>query len=292
MAEDAAADRLRGIGLLCAGLFLFTLLDVLAKFASHSVPVIEIVWIRFLGQTVLVIAILRPWREPALYRTRQPMLQVVRAFGLFGSTLFNFLALRTLRLDQTATISLASVFVIAGLAVPLLGEYVGPRRWAAIVAGFVGVLIVLRPVGGGFNPEMLFSVASMLSYSVYNLLTRKLAATDSTRGLLLYSGLLPTVLLTPAAVPVAIWPPGIVVALAVLGTAVCGAIGHWLVINALRLAPASLLAPFNYIQIVWMTGAGFLFFGDLPDRYTIAGATIIVASGLYILYRERIRGDR
>jgi len=291
MADDDRAERLRGIGLLCSGLIFFTLLDALAKYASHSVPVIEIVWVRFLGQTALVIAVLRPWRDFSLYRTRRPGLQIVRAFGLFGSTYFNFLALHTLRLDQTATISLASVFVIAGLAVPMLGEYVGPRRWAAIVAGFAGVLVVLRPFGG-FEPTMLYSVASMLSYSIYNLLTRKLAPFETTRSLLLYSGLLPTVLLTPMALPVAVWPSDTVVVLAVAGTAVCGAIGHSFIISALRLAPASLLAPFNYIQLVLMTAAGFLFFGDLPDHYTVAGAAIIVASGLYILYRERVHGDR
>jgi drug/metabolite transporter (DMT)-like permease len=292
MADDARAERLRGIGLLCTGLIFFTLLDVMAKFASHSVPIIEIVWVRFLGQTALVIAILRPWRDFSLYRTNRPGLQVIRGLGLFGSTLFNFLALHTLRLDQTATISLASVFVIAGLAVPMLGEYVGPRRWAAIVVGFVGVLVVLRPLGGGFDPTMLYSIASMLSYSIYNLLTRKLAPFETTRSLLLYSGLLPTVLLTPMALPVAVWPSETIVVLAVAGTAICGAIGHAFVISALRLAPASLLAPFNYIQLVLMTAAGLIFFGDLPDRYTIAGAAIIVASGLYILYRERVHGDR
>ena len=289
--SDAAA-RLRGIGLFCLTMIVFATLDALAKYASHTVPVIEIVWVRFLGQTALLLIVLRPWRNFAAYRSRRPVAQLVRALVLLGSTVFNFLALRRLQMDQTATISFASAFVTAGLAGPLLGEWVGPRRWAAIVVGFVGVMIVISPSGHRLDPAILLSIAAMICYSLYNLMTRMLTSTESMTGLLLYSGLAPTILMTPFAVPGAIWPSSGWVTAAVLGTAVCGALGHWLLINAFRLAPASLLAPFGYTQIIWMPGLGYLFFGDLPGGNTLLGAAIIILSGLYILYRERVHGDR
>jgi drug/metabolite transporter (DMT)-like permease len=286
-----AADRLRGIGLFCVTLICFTCLDTAAKYASRFVPISEIIWIRYLGHAVIVFLLLRPWRNLAAYRTRRPVAQVVRSLFLFGSTLFNFIALLTLQLDQTATIGFASAFVIAGLAGPLLGEWIGPRRWAAIAVGFVGVLLVLRPSGKGLDPTLLYSVASMLCYSAYNLMTRQLAATETPATLLLYSAVIPAAFLTPFALPGAISPPSVLVGVIIASTAIFGAVGHWILIHAYRRAPAALLAPFGYTQIIWMPASGYLVFGDVPKGNTLIGAAIIVASGLYILYRERVRSS-
>jgi drug/metabolite transporter (DMT)-like permease len=290
-AGGEAAARLGGVGLYCVSMICFTGLDTLAKLVSHSVPVVEVVWVRFLGQSIFVILLLRPWRGLEPFRIASPVSQIVRAVALFGSTTFNFLALRSLQMDQTATIGFASAFVVAGLAGPVLGEWIGWRRWLAIFAGFCGVVVVIRPEAGSFDPALLWSVASTLAYSVYNLLTRKLTATDSSASLLLYSGLLPAVFLAPVAWPVAVWPPSFWIGAAILGTAVFGAVGHAIIIQAFRRAPASLLAPFSYSQIIWMPAAGYLVFSDVPDGHTLVGAAIIVASGLYILYRERVHGD-
>jgi drug/metabolite transporter (DMT)-like permease len=286
------AARLGGIGLFCISMMCFTALDTLAKFASHSVPVIEIVWVRFLGQTVFVVIALRPWRSLEPFRMHSPVAQIVRAVALFGSTLFNFLALRTLQMDQTATIGFSSAFVVAGLAGPVLGEWIGWRRWLAIFAGFVGVVLVISPGTANFDPALLLSVASTLSYSAYNLMTRKQTETETATSLLLYSGLVPSLFLAPVALPVAVWPPTVLIGAAIVGTAIFGAIGHGVIIQAYRRAPASLLAPFAYTQIIWMPAAGYLAFGDVPGGHTLIGAAIIVASGLYILYRERVHGDR
>lgn len=290
-ASEAAA-RLRAIGLYCLALIFFTVLDTAAKFASAYLPAIEIAWVRFLVHTLFVVIVLRPWRDLSRYRTRRPGAQVARSVCLFLSTVFNFLALRDLQLAETTSINFASAFTVAALAGPVLGEWVGPRRWAAIVVGFLGVLIVTGPGTAAFNPAVLFSLASMLSYSGYILLTRRLAGTESPVSLLLYSGLVPTLMLAPVALPVFQWPPTPLVAVALVTTGVCGALGHWLLIHAHRLAPASVLAPYSYSQLVWMIAAGYLFFADVPSRTTLIGAAVIVASGLYILYRERVRGDR
>ncbi|MEO8667874.1 MAG: DMT family transporter [Bauldia sp.] len=290
-AGGEAAARLRGVGLYCISMMCFTGLDTLAKLVSHSVPVVEIVWVRFLGQTIFVILLLRPWRSLDAFRMASPLSQIIRAVALFLSTTFNFFALRSLQMDQTATIGFSSAFIVAGLAGPVLGEWIGWRRWLAILVGFVGVLIVIRPEAGSFDPALLWSVAATLCYSVYNLLTRKLTATDSAASLLLYSGLVPALFLAPIALPIAVWPPSLWIGAAILGTAAFGAVGHAIIIQAFRRAPASLLAPFTYSQIIWMPAAGFLVFGDVPGGHTLIGAAIIVASGLYILYRERVHGD-
>lgn len=286
-----AAGRLRGIGLLCAALMAFTLLDVAAKFAMRSVPAMEVVWARFVFHGVFAALVLRPWRSWTPYRDLRLIAQVLRAVFLFLSTIFNFLALQSLRLDQTTTINFASAFVVAALAGPLLGEWIGPRRWAAIAVGFAGVLVVMRPGTSAFEPAMLFSVGSMLSNSFYVLFTRRLSATESVESMLLVIGIVPSLLLAPAALPVFAWPPDWLVAAAMIATGACGAGGHFMLIHAYRLAPAPVLAPFTYSQLIWMIAAGYLFFGQMPDSITLLGSLIIVGSGLYILYRQRIHGD-
>lgn len=291
-AGGGSADHLRGVGLFCLTLICFTCLDSMAKYCGRHVPIVEIMWFRYAGQTVLVAIGLRVWRDWSVCWPVRPLAQTLRAAFLFGSTFFNFLALRTLQLDQTATIGFAAAFVIAGLAGPLLGEWIGPRRWAAIAVGFCGVLLVLQPTGTHLDPALLLSIVSMLCYSAYNLMTRQLARTESSTSLVLISSLLPSIFLTPIAIPVMDWTPEPATLAALLSTGVFGAVGHGMIVQAYRRAPASLLAPFGYTQIIWMPLSGFILFGDLPSHNTIFGAAIIVASGLYLLYRERVHGGR
>lgn len=291
-AAAGGEDRLRGILFFCAAMLVFTGLDTAAKYAVLNLPALEVTWARYVGHTAIAILVLQPWRNFADYRTRKPWLQGARALMLFVSTLLNFVALRTLRLDQTTTINFAAAFVMAALAWPLLGEYVGPRRWAAIGAGFIGVLIVIRPGTAAFEPAMVLSVGSMFCYAGYMLLTRHLAATESVGSLLLISGLVPSVLMAPLALPSAVMPPTVLVAAALVATGLCGALGHWMLIRAYALTPAPVVAPFLYTQLVWMIVAGYFAFGQFPDGGTLIGAAIIIASALYILYRQRVHGDR
>ncbi|WP_291749038.1 DMT family transporter [Bauldia sp.] len=278
--------------LFCGAMVFFTLLDSAAKYATAYLPTLEIAGFRFVVHAAFAVLIFRPWRDWSFYWTRRPGAQIMRALMLAGSTAFNFLALRTLRLDQTTTVLFASALVTAALSGPILGEWVGPRRWAAIIVGFIGVLIVIRPGTSGFEPAILFSVASMCCYVAYLLLTRHLTTTDSPESMLLISAVIPALLFVPAALPSAVMPPTLLVTGALLVTGICGALGHWMLIHAHRLAPTSSLAPFIYTQLVWMTVAGYVFFRQLPDRYTLVGATLIVGSALYILYRQRVHGDQ
>lgn len=287
-----ASERLRGIIYACIAPMFFTMLDASAKFAGAYVSAIEIAWARYALSLVFAAIILQPWRHLSEYVTHRPFVQILRAAFLLGSTVLNFFALQYLQLAETISIVFAMPLIVTALAGPVLGEHVGPRRWAAVVVGFIGVLVVVNPQPSTFQPAALLSLASASCYAGYALTTRMLTHTESASGLLIYASLFATLVLTPALPFQASLPPTWLVVLALAVTGIAGAAGHWFLIRANRHAPATVLAPFNYTQLVWMVLAGYLLFGDVPGPNTIVGAAIIVASGLYILYREQVRRDR
>ena len=281
--------RLQGIGLMCLALVCFTLLDGTAKWLGRSMDPLAVVWARYAVSMVAVSLFVNPWNTPGLARSNRLGLQIARSVLLLVSTAMNFMALQHLQLAQTISILFATPLIVALLSGPLLGERVGPRRLAAIGVGFVGVLVITRPGLGTMHPAVLLSVAGAVAYAVYNVLTRRLAAHDSTATTLFYSGLAGTALTTPLLPIVWTQPPSpeAWILLGMIG--VFGAAGHWLLILAHARAPAAVLAPFIYTQIVWMTALGYAAFGDLPDLWTLAGGLIVIGSGLYLLHRERAR---
>jgi drug/metabolite transporter (DMT)-like permease len=288
-AAAEAQQRLRGIALYCLAMFCFALLDASAKYASLYLPVLSIVWVRFALHAVLAILVFQPWRHWALYRTKRPFLQILRGLFLAGSTFFNFMAVHRLQLDQTMSIGFSAPFISAALAGPILGEWAGPRRWAAIVVGFIGVLIITMPGVGDLNPAIFLSLIAACCNACYILSTRMLTRTDSSVGMLLYSAVVPLILITPVADPLAATPPSLVVALSLALTGVLGFVGHGFLIRAHHHAAVPVLAPFMYTGMIWMILLGYFVFGDVPAPRTLAGASIIIASGLYLLYRERVR---
>jgi drug/metabolite transporter (DMT)-like permease len=178
-------------------------------------------------------------------------------------------------------------FMVAVLCGPLLGEWVGWRRWIAIGVGFIGVLLVARPGFGGLHPAALLSLGSAVCNSLYSISTRMLARTDSSETTLFYSNLVGALAMMPIVPFVWTTPSSWFIVLLMVVIGAFGSFGHYLLIRGHRLAPASTLAPFVYTQLVWTTTLGFLVFGDVPHRWTIIGGLIVVASGLYLLYRER-----
>jgi drug/metabolite transporter (DMT)-like permease len=287
--EAETAARLRGIAFICLAVFLFTLLDTAAKYAGRAVPTLEVVWARYAVNLLLALIVLRPWAYPASYRTGRPVAQTIRALFLLASTVFNFAALQYLQLADAVSITFAAPLLVTALAGPLLGEWAGPRRWAAVVAGFIGVVIILQPDPDHFRPEALYSVAAAFSYAGYALMTRLLSVSETPTAMLFFGALVATVLLTPVLPAVGALPPDWLVAGALVVTGVMGTVGHWFLILAYRNAPATVLAPFSYTQIVWMVLSGYLVFGDWPGPATVTGGTIVVAAGLYVLYRESVR---
>jgi drug/metabolite transporter (DMT)-like permease len=291
--KDTASERrqrLIGIALMCGAVACFACLDTTAKVLNHHMDTLEVVWARYTSAFLLAFIPSNPLTRPGLLRTSRPLLQLGRSALLLFSTGLNFLALRYLQLDQTMAITFSTPFFVAILSGPLLGEWISWRRWAAICAGFIGVLLVARPGAGGVHPAALLSVAGAVCYAVYAIATRLLARTDSNATTLFYSNLIGALAMLPV-LPFFWSAPGEpLVVLLMISTGFWGSLGHYLLIAGHRLAPAAVLSPFIYTQLIWAMALGYLVFADVPNHFTLAGAGIVVASGLYNLYRERVGG--
>lgn len=281
--------ELRGILFMCLAMLLFTGLDTAAKLVMRDLAPWVAVFFRYAVALVLGAAILFARRGRSGLATHHPGLQVLRGLLLMGSTICNFTAMQYLQLAQTAAIFFTIPLLVSALSVPLLGEHVGWRRWLAVIAGFIGVIVIMRPGTDSFHWAMFFSLGAALQGALYNIATRKVGGKDSAETSLFLVALVGgAVSLAPAALNWSMpegWQWLLLLSMGIFGT-----VGHFLVIEGHRLVPASTLAPFVYSQIIWMTLSGFVVFGDVPDRWTFAGAAVVVASGLYLLQRERIRG--
>jgi drug/metabolite transporter (DMT)-like permease len=292
VARAALPDRLKAILLMCAAVTLFSCLDASAKWlVSHSgLGTAQVVWTRFAGQMLLMAIILGPSAIPALFKTQKLGLQTLRSFLMVACTACNFIAVQYLRLDQTVAIAFLAPLVVAALAGPVLGEWVGWRRMLAILMGFLGILIVVRPFGGDVHWAFGVSVLAMLAYAGFMLLTRKLSAFDPPLVTLFYALLAGVVLAAPFAFAEWVWPDGAMQWLLLLSLGAFGGLGHYLLILAYRLAPASSVSPFLYFQLLSMVGLGYAVFGDVPDQWTLIGSSVVIASGIYLVHRERVTG--
>lgn len=286
-APGDAGARLKGIALMCAALFCFAILDTTAKWLTGHMPTLQVVWARYASHFFIGFLFVNPWTVKGLFETRRPWLQLGRSGLLFLSTAINFIALNFLQLDETTAIMFTTPFFIALFAGPILGEWIGWRRWIAILVGFAGALVVIRPGTGALHPTAFLSLAGACCYALYNISTRALAPYDSTQTTITYSALVGVL---AASVPLPwIWqtPTDPFVISGMVAVGFFGLIGHTCLIIAHRFAPAGVLAPFIYFQIIWVTATSFAVFGHLPHMWTIIGALIVIASGLYLLYRER-----
>jgi drug/metabolite transporter (DMT)-like permease len=287
-ASHERVTRLTGIALMCGAVACFAMLDTTAKYLNLYMSTLQVVWARYTGAFVLPFIVSNPWTRPGLTRTTRPVLQLVRSVLLLGSTLGNFAALRYLQLDEAIALVFSTPFFVAALSGPMLGEWVRWRRWTAIAVGFVGVLVVVRPGQGAFQPAALLSLSAALCYALYSITTRSLARTDPNDTTLFYSNIVGALALLPVVPFVWATPADPLVIALMVATGAIGSFGHYLLIAAHRLAPAAVLSPFIYTEIVLVTVSGFLVFGDVPNRFTLAGAGIVVASGLYLLHRETV----
>ncbi len=284
---DSARNRLTGIGLISLTYVLFALLDGSAKWLVQSVPVLVVVWLRFLTHTLIASALLFPMRGLALVRTQHLRWHLLRGLMFVAMTGMNFSALQYLQLTVTASIFFLVPILVALMSVPLLGERLDARRWAAIIAGFAGVLVVVRPGSEAFHPAILLSLANAVLYAFFNMMTRKLAAYDPPETIQFLPAVVATVVLAPFALAAWESPAGWFEWFVLCMMGIFGGTGHYLLAMAHRYAPASTLAPFLYQQILYMALFGYLVFGNVPDKETWIGAAIVVASGLYLFSRER-----
>lgn len=287
--SDSPRNRLIGIGLISVTFLCFALLDCGAKWLVRTLPVLEVVWLRFLFHVLFSAALLAPRFGSGMLRTRRPRLQFLRAAMLATMTAINFWALQYLQLAETGAIQFSVPIIIALIAVPLLGERMDAARWTAISIGFVGVLVIVRPGTQGFHPALLLAVVNAVLYALFNLMTRQLAAHDSPEATQFFTSLGATLAITPFALAAWQAPPGALQWLILCLMGIAGGLGHYMLALAHRYAPASVLGPFLYQQIIWMVLLGYLVFGDVPDAAVVLGAAIVIASGGYLLWRERER---
>jgi drug/metabolite transporter (DMT)-like permease len=283
------SQRLKGIGLMVAAIVSFSALDATAKYlvGRAGVPVAEVVWLRFAFHVVFSLVVLWPFAFKPSLRSKKPGQQILRSLFMVGSTVFNFIALKYLQLDETITIFFLTPLIVAALAGPLLGEWPGWHRMSAIAVGFLGVLVVMRPGYGGIHWAALWALAATLSYALYNLSTRYLAAFDRPAVTQTYSPLAGLLLTMPFALLAWQWPADLWIWILLASLGLWGGLGHWLLILAHRHAPAPVLAPFVYIGLISMSILGFVLFDDVPTVATLAGGVIVILSGLYLFERER-----
>jgi drug/metabolite transporter (DMT)-like permease len=286
---DSARNRLIGIGLVSLTYLLFSLLDGSAKWLVGTLPVIVVVWLRFVTHVLFAGIVLFPVRGLALIRTRHLRWHVLRALMFVAMTGINFWALQYLQLTVTSSIFFSVPLMIALASAPLLGEKLDAGRWLAILAGFAGVLVIVRPGGAEFHPAMLASVLNAMLYAAFMLMTRRLAAYESPETIQYLPAVGAAIGLAPFALAAWQSPEGWLEWTMACLLGVLGGCGHYLLALAHRYAPASVIAPFLYQQVIYMALFGYLVFGDVPSPAVWIGAAIVIASGLYLFARERAR---
>lgn len=276
------ADPLRGIMLLVAAVSTFSILDTIAKYLSATYPVPMIVWARYVFHVLFMLFVLGHSVRWGLVRSRRPGLQVIRGLVLAASSMFFFSALARLPIAEASAITFVSPLLLTAMSVWFLRERVRLSAWVAVCVGFIGVLIIVRPGGAVFQPAALLALATAACFATYQLMTRKLAGVDSTIATLFIGAAVGTAAMTLVVpffwkLPETAWHALLFVVMGMLGAA-----GHFVLIRAFEHAPASVLAPFVYAQLVMVLLLGYLVFGAFPDAASLTGMAIIVASGVWI----------
>ncbi|MFN3449884.1 MAG: DMT family transporter [Roseococcus sp.] len=280
---------LHGVLLQLAALLLFVAMDTVFKLLTADFPVAQLAWARFLFSFLCVAGFLRLWLGRLPWRSRAPGLQALRSLLLCGCTLFFSAALARIPLADATAVGFASPVLTVALAALLLKEEVGWRRWAGVVLGFAGVLIALRPpflTGEPLHWAYLLPLGTATLFAFYQILTRRLAQIDDARVTIFHTGLA-AALATSLLQPFVFVPPSLLQWGALLVLGALGAVSHGLLVLAYARAPASLLAPLSYTQLVWASLAGVLVFADWPDAITLLGAAVIAAGGLLIALPQR-----
>ena len=272
---------------MCVACALFPVQNAVVKLLTGIYPFQEVVWVRLATHLVLMCAIFLPRRGLALLRTRAPLQQAVCSAGLLGATFFFFSAAKSVGVTEAIAISFISPLVVTFLAWPILGERITVVRLASVVIGFAGVLIVIRPGSSVFQWASLLIVASAVSYAVYQIVVRRVAAVDSPATTAFHSALGCT-LVASLFVPFNWRTPDNWGDLALmLSLGVSGGFGHYCVARAFSYAPANLIAPLNYTQMIGSVIVGYLMFAEVPDFYTWIGSAVIIVAGLLVGWQGR-----
>lgn len=271
--------------LVIAAVTLYAIIDGLAKVMVQDMDVLQIIWSRFFfALPLLPVIVGRRW--PDLLQVERPGLQIARGLIPIVAGISVVLALRVMPLADATALMFVSPLMLTALAVPLLKEYVGLHRWSAVIVGFLGVLVIVRPGGGAMQWAALLPLLTAFLYALYQIATRVLSRTTPPLVTFAWMVIVGTAGST-LALPFVWRTPGALGWALMAASGLLHGLAHYLVTRAFALAPAAILAPFNYAQLIGATAIGYLLFGDLPDRWTLVGALVIVAAGLYVAHRER-----
>ncbi len=276
----------RGVLMMCIAVACFAAMNTFVKeLRVQELPVVEIIWGRYFFHTILVLALF-PKRIPTLLSGSDKGLQICRSILVLSATACMFTAVGFMPLADAVAITFIAPLLITALSVPFLGERVGLRRWIAVCVGFAGMLVIIRPGGGLFQPAALLPIGVTVFYAMYQIITRMISHRTDPINSVFYTAIVGGILMS-AIVPFFWQTPTLEQWGMLLAAGLLGGLGHWAIIIAYQRAEAPLVAPFAYTELVWATMLGLTFFGDFPDLWTLVGAAIIAASGVYILQRER-----
>ena len=269
-----------------AALAFFSCSDAASKLMTVTLPAVEVAWLRYCVFALLMLGTAAYMGAGQALHSRRPVLQTLRALGVLGSSVFFITGLAFLPMAEATAITFVSPVMVTALSIPFLGEVVGWRRWSAVAVGLLGVLIVIRPGTGAFEAAAILPVLSAASWAVALVVTRKMSGSDGSLVALTYAAVV-GLGVTSGIVPFVWVAPGWREIGLSLVTGGASTAAQWLGVLAFQQARASVLAPFSYSQLVWSGLLGFFIFHNVPDGWTLVGAAVIIASGLYTAHRER-----
>lgn len=278
---------LRAVGYMCLAAAFFPILNASVKYLGARYPITEVFWVRYFVHSLICLGLFLPRYGRGLFATSRPAVHALRAFLLFSASAFYFVGIQTIDLTTGAAVSFVGPIFVTVFSVPLLGERVGPRRWSAVLAGFLGALVIIRPSTAVVQWGAVLVLLDALADGLYQVLSRKVGSLDPAYTSITLAGLGGLLLATLLLPFFALKPPASALDAALFaGTGLWGLLGHFFVIKAFQWGRAAVVAPVGYAELIGATFLGWLLFGQFPDRWTWLGAAIIVASGLYITLRE------
>jgi len=282
-------NLVRGVVLFVLGMSVLNLMDAISKLLTADYSGIQVAWARYAFHLIPLVLFAGPTRLRRMMFTANLPAQILRSASLAISAVCIILAFGLMPLADAIAVSFVAPLMIVALSARFLAEKVGPHRWIAVIVGFAGMLVLVWPSGEVFEPGTLFALTAALFWAIGMMMTRQVRG-DDPWSTLFFTAFVGTLLISFAA-PFFWRPPSIDAWALMLAMGLLGGVAHILIIHAFRHANASMLAPFNYTLLVWATFYGWIFFGEFPGLRAIAGATIIVAAGLYAWHRERMADE-
>jgi len=278
----------RGIVLVLITVAIFAVNDVLSKYLTRFYPIALIVWARYAFHLLLISIVLGPRVGMRLVRTTRPGAQLLRALMLTAASLLIVSSFKYMPVAEASSIAFLAPIVVTVMSVIFLKERVQPARWIAVLCGFLGVLIIIRPGSDIFTWAMLLPMGNAVAFASYQIMTRRLSGVESPFASIFYPGLIGTLVLSTTLPYCWVMPQSGLHALAFVIIGMLNGLSHLTLIKAYEHAPASRLAPFSYSQLIWVALIGYVVFGDFPDTWSLLGIAILVTSGIYNVTHQRI----